>query len=110
MPRTTGDLVGIPTLAGFAATEECIEIGGMPVEAGQVSLDEPATSDTTVTVTTSDTGVATVVGGGATIPAGQSAAQVLIDAVGPGTVELRASLDAVQLTQTLTVVASCEGP
>jgi hypothetical protein len=109
MPRGAADLSGVPMLAGFSPNEDCIEVGAIAQPVGTVSLDEPATADTTVTLQSSDPSVAAVPES-VTILAAQSSRAVPIDALQAGTVELTASLGTVQLTQTFTVVDACEDP
>jgi hypothetical protein len=74
-----------------------------------VTLAQAVPQDTVVTVTSSDTSALTVVGGGVTIPAGQTSAPVLVNGLAASaSVTLTATLGTTVLTSTVRVVGVAE--
>ena len=89
------------TLTGITALSPVV-IGDLAPGA-QVTLSGPAAADTFVPVTSS-TGVATVDGGGVTVPMGQTSAPVMLWGVAEGATTLTAALGAQSFTATATVI------
>lgn len=114
-PRSAADLVlGPPSLLGFSAPSSFTRMGDLgqptfPVPLA-VQLSSAALADTFVAVAPSSANL-TVVGGGVTVLAGQTSANVLVDGVGvdPG-VTLTATLGAKQGTATVRVLGANEAP
>nr|HEX4314614.1 lamin tail domain-containing protein [Kofleriaceae bacterium] len=117
-PRSTADLaLGPPSLSALAPGQSFIRVGdaaGPSFPAGSeltVKLTSPAQGDTTVTVTSSDPSV-TIVGGGVTVPNGQTSAQVQLS----GTTQLAAVTITAKLgtgtpqTATIRVLGATEQP
>jgi hypothetical protein len=80
-----------------------------------VTLNHAASADTFVTITSSDPASLVIPGGGVTIPAGQTSAQYLTDALAQANgVQLTATLNSVNLVATFDVIngdpANCPGP
>ena len=109
-PRAAGDYVaGAAQLGSFAPTPSFIHVGdtGAPTipEPLTVSLVAPAATDTVVTVTSSDESALTVVGGGVTVPAGQTSVPVLVNGLAQAAdVTLTATLDSTSLDAHVRVV------
>ncbi len=115
LPRNTSDVVfGPPSLDAFGPPGNFIRVGDVasptvPV-AAFVALNRPAEVDTFVAVASGDINIAAVSGGGTTVPAGQTTAVVLLDAFAPGTVTLTATLDAVNIPLSITVLDPAQQP
>ena len=116
--RTADDVVaGIPTLTAFGPALSFIDVGqsGAPTFPTPltVTLSSPALTDTFVAITDSqgDSSSLTIVGGGVTVTAGNTTAQVLVNglAQSPG-VTLTASLDVAELNTTVRVLGASEVP
>jgi hypothetical protein len=90
-------------------------VGCLATPSGTVTLNHAASADTFVTITSSDPASLVVPGGGVTIPAGQTSAQYLTDALAQANgVQLTATLNSVNLVATFDVIngdpANCPGP
>jgi cysteine-rich repeat protein len=115
-PRSVTDVVlGPPTLAGLDPAQTFTRVGAMGAATIptplQVRLSNPWTSDTLVTVTSSDPTSLTVVGGGVTVTAGQLTAPVLVNGLlQSASVTLTAQLNTTMLTAQVRVVDPAETP
>ena len=115
-PRSAADVVeGPPILVDFGPVPSFVREGEVSVttipEPLEIILSSPVSSDTFVAVTSGDPTSLSVVGGGATVLAGNSTAQVLLDGVSQSlAVTLTATLDAVNLDADVRVVGAAEQP
>jgi large repetitive protein len=117
-PRNAADVVGAASttvLTQFTPATAFVRQGQNAASttptALAVTLSAPAIADTFVAVTTSDAAALTVVGGGATVAAGQSSAPVLVNGLAQANaVTLTATLGAVSLTSTVRVLGIAEQP
>ena len=116
--RSAADVVaGTPTLTAFGPPLSFIDVGQIAAPTFPtpltVTLSSPALVDTFVAVTDSqgDAASLTVVGGGATVLAGQTSAVVLVNglAQSPG-VTLTATLDVAMLATSVRVLGAAEVP
>jgi len=115
-PQAAGDYVaGNPTITSFGPAQTYTRVGAsgastIPTPLTVTLVSAPAT-DTFVQVGSSDTNSLTVVGGGVTVPAGQTSAQVLVNGLAQAAdVTLTASLNGSMGTSHLRVVAASEQP
>ncbi len=115
-PRGAADLVfGSASLVGFGPAQTFAYVGqtGAPTvpTALTVTISSPLATDTFVAVTSGDPASLAVVGGGVTIPAGQTSAPVLVDGLAQAAgVTLSASLDAITLQADVRVLDPAEVP
>jgi large repetitive protein len=115
-PRSAADFVGAkPRLASFGPALSFADVGqmGAPTHptALTVSLASAAPSDTFIAVTSGDPTSLTVVGGGVTIKAGATGAQVLVNGLAQSAlVTLSAALGTDTLTAGVRVVGAAELP
>ncbi len=115
-PRALTDLpAGAAVLASLTPPLSFVRVGEVMTPTAPtpltVSLVAPAATDTTITITSSDPAALTVTGGGVTIPAGMTSAQVLVSGLTQATaVTLTASLGAVMRTATVRVLGAAELP
>jgi hypothetical protein len=107
-PRSTADIQTAAPTVGLTVDFSCVDAGNSNDPVATVKLCGPVASDTIVTVQSSDSSVATVNGGGATVPAGSDTAQVLVSTLGSGSTTLTATLGPSQATGTLTVGSPCQ--
>ncbi|HEY3815770.1 MAG TPA: lamin tail domain-containing protein [Polyangiaceae bacterium] len=114
--RGPGDVVGASAvLTDFSPGASFTDVG----QSGTPTIPTPLTvqisnvvaTDTVVTVTSDTPASLTVVGGGVTIPAGQTSAPVLVNGLAQAaSVTLTATLGTVSLTATVRVVGAGEQP
>jgi cysteine-rich repeat protein len=117
-PREAADVVpGLPSLAEFAPAQSYIDVGQMAVPtiptALTVTLTNAPTTDTFVTIESGDPLSLTVVGGGVTVGAGQTSAEVLLNGLAQSpNVTLTASLgaSAAMLIANVRVIGAAEQP
>jgi len=114
--RSGADAVlGAPVLTGFAPAQSFVTVGQMGVPSFPTTLvaqlsSAPA-SDTFVAIGSGDPTSLTVVGGGVTVPAGQTSAPVLVNGLAQSTsVTLTATLGAISLPATVRVLGAAEQP
>jgi cysteine-rich repeat protein len=114
--RSASDVVGgAPALAAFGPALSFTDVGQMGTPTFPtpltVTLTNAPSSNTMVTITSSDTNSLTVVGGGVTVPAGQTTATVLVNGVAQSPkVTLTATLGAITLTADVRVIGPTEQP
>ncbi len=114
-PRGAADYIaGKAKLKSFGPALSFLDEGQMGVQSYPTALTATISaatgSDTFVTITSGDAAV-TVVGGGVTIPAGQTSAPVLLDGVAQAmSVTLTASYDGVSLMANVRVLGAAELP
>jgi cysteine-rich repeat protein len=114
-PRAESDLVpGPPALIAFAPASSFVREGETAAPTFPapltVTLSQAAASETVVAITSSDETVLTVEGGGVTVPAGETSAEVLVNGLGAGSVTLTATLGDDFLDADVQVVADDEEP
>lgn len=107
--------VAQPNLVSFSPSLSYIWVGDLSTPTIPtpltVSLDAPALADIFISISSSDNGSLSVVGGGVTIPAGNTSGVVLLNGIAQNSdVQLTASLLAQQLTADVRVVATNEVP
>jgi cysteine-rich repeat protein len=113
-PRSAADLVvGSATLTGFAPAMSSVNEGdsGVPTAPAPltVTIAQAVASDTFVSVTSGDPAALTVVGGGVTIPAGQTSAPVLVNGLAASaSVTLTATLGPASFQASVRVVGATE--
>ncbi len=114
-PRDASDLVlSIPLLSGFGPQPAFVAVGGI----GQPTIPNPLTvslatavvGDTFISITPSNSAVATVVNGGVTIPSGQTSAPVLVNGLLEGSASLSATLGGTTLNATVQVYSEITSP
>lgn len=105
-PRGLADFAYIPRLYAINFATGCVFEDSLMI-AGFVQLTAPATSDTFVSVTSTDETVLTIDGGGVTVPAGQTTAPLIVTGLDAGEVTVTAHLDGVERSGPLSVQASC---
>lgn len=119
LPRSAADLVlGPPVLASFGPALSFTRVGTAGAAtipstgALTVTLSSAAQGDTDVTITSSDSGALTVVGGKVTVPNGMTSATVLVNGLAQATdVTLTAQLGSgTPLTAHVRVLGSTEAP
>jgi cysteine-rich repeat protein len=114
--RGPSDVVGgAPGLAGFGPALSYTDVGQMGTPTFPtpltVTLTNPPAADTFVAVTSGDPASLTVVGGGATVPAGQMTAPVLVNGLAQSpSVTLTAVLGGAQLDAAVRVIGPAEQP
>ena len=114
-PRRAADLVEGLTLASFGPALSYVTEGQMGAAtvptALTVTMNTPVAADTFVAIASSDEAALTVVGGGVTIPAGQTSAQVLVNGLTQAaSVTLTATYDGTMLTAAVRVLGAAELP
>ncbi len=115
-PRSAADYVsGQTKLSAFSPALSFLDVGATGVAtyptALTVKLSAALASDTFVMVTSSDPASLAVVGGGVTIPAGQTSAPVLLDGLAPAlSVTLTATYNAVSMMANVRVLGAAEQP
>ncbi len=114
-PRRAADLVEGLTLASFGPALSYVTEGQMGAAtvptALTVTMNTPVAADTFVPITSSNEAALTVVGGGVTIPAGQTSATVLVNGLAQAaSVTLTASYDGTMLTAAVRVLGAAELP
>ena len=108
-PRSTADIVpAAPAVDSITVSLSCFDAGQSNIPVATVRLTSPAAGDTFVSVDSSDLGVATVTGGGTTVPSGSDSAPVFVSTLSAGTATLTATLGTSQTTDTLTVDNPCQ--
>ncbi|MFT3766682.1 MAG: DUF4215 domain-containing protein [Minicystis sp.] len=114
--RGASDVVGgTPVLTGFGPALSYTDVGQMGTPtfptALTVQLSNAPATDTFVTVTSGDMNSLTVMGGGVTVPAGQTSAPVLVTGVAQAaSVTLTAQLGTTMLTANVRVLGAAEQP
>jgi hypothetical protein len=113
-PRDASDLApGTPAILSFGPALSYVnenQNGVMTIPTAlTVTLNGPAPSATMVPITSSDTNVLTVVGGGVTVPMNATSAVVLVNGVAPGTATLTATLGGMRMAD-VRVVGVAEQP
>jgi hypothetical protein len=103
-----------PALIGFGPATSFVDVGqaGVPTHPTPltVTLDAAATSDTFVTVGSSNPAAVTVSGGGVLIPTGQTSAEVLVNGLSAGTSTLTATLGLVSLNASVEALDGSGAP
>ncbi len=112
-PRSASDFTAsAPSLSGFGPASSFAYVGSTGVtvpSALTVTLNNPAAVDTFVAVTSSNPAALQVLGGGVTVPAGQSSGAVVLSALAAGTATLTATYT-VTMMATVRVLTGSEAP
>lgn len=98
------DIVGFNVASSFSLLGS-VDALTQPVDL-RIVLDSLASSDTFVSITSSDLSVLTIRGGGVAIPAGLIESSVLVSGLKTGTVTLTAALNGVEATALVSVVTA----
>jgi len=113
-PRSIDDVAfGAPALASFGPEETFIweGVSGSASPPLMVGLNGPALEDTFIAVSSPSPELLEIIGGGVTIPAGATSAEVTLDAKSGGSgVVLTASYEDTQLARTVTVLSASDVP
>ena len=114
-PRDASDFVlSIPLLSDFGPQPAFVIVGGIGVPTVPtpltVSIASPAVGDIFISITPSNSNLLTVLGGGVTIPAGQTSAPVLVNGLLEGTASLSATLCGTSLNATVQVYSEITPP
>lgn len=112
--RGAADLAEGLTLASFNPGASFLDVGDTAASSYPtpltVTLNSPAPSNTFVQIESDDDTTVSVVGGGVTIPIGQTSAQVLLNGESTGTATLTATLGPVSLDADVTVLDPSDVP